>query len=422
MGEGQARGVGMRLGASALNYRALRAFGTRLPSWTGGWMPWLGMLRYPIPVLPGPDWVRLRPLLSGICGSDLALVSGRSSAVLSPFNSFPAILGHEVVAVVDEAGPDAGVPVGQRVVLDPIISCTVRGLEECPNCRDGMPALCRRAADGNLAPGMLIGFCRDLPGAWSEAMLAHASQLHAVPDSLSDEAAVLAEPLACGLHAVLAQPPADGERALVIGGGAIGLGTLAAIRMVAPGVETTLVVRHPLQGELGTQLGADHVVVDRNGDGARRAAVELAGAREHRPLVGQPTLTGGFEAVYECTGTAAGLDAALRVTAPRGRLAMIGSVAQTDHLDLTLAWARELRITGNYVYGREASLPGLPHTFDHLLALLSAHPEMSVAGLVTHLFPLDGWRAALQAATGRERHASIKVVFDHRSAYPAGNG
>jgi threonine dehydrogenase-like Zn-dependent dehydrogenase len=355
-------------------------------------------------------------MLAGICGSDISMLTGKASAVLSPFSSFPAILGHEVVAVVEEAGDAAGVAGGERVVLDPIISCAVRGLEPCPGCRAGAPALCRRAVDGDLSPGMLIGFCRDLPGGWSEGMLAHASQLHRVPERLSDEAAALAEPLACGLHAVLAQPPAGGERALVIGGGAIGLGTLAALRMVAPATEATIVVRHPVQAELATQLGAQHVVLDRHGDGARRAAVELAGAREHRALVGGSTLTGGFELVYECAGSAASLDAAQRVTAPRGHLALIGSVAVVRRLDLTLAWARELRITGNYVYGVEASLPGKPHTIDHLLRLLSAHGAPDVSGLVTHRFRLEDWRAALRTAMGRGRAASVKVVFDHRAA------
>jgi len=128
-------------------------------------------------------------------------VTPAMTAMLSPFSSFPAILGHEVVAVVEEAGTGADVATGQRVVLDPIISCAVRGLDPCPGCRAGTPALCRRAAEGDLSPGMLIGFCRDLPGGWSEGMLAHSSQLHAVPKQLSDEAAALIEPLACGLHA-----------------------------------------------------------------------------------------------------------------------------------------------------------------------------------------------------------------------------
>lgn len=408
------RGLGVRVASSALNYRALRAVGTLIPRWTGGWMPWLGMSSYTLPDLPGPEWVRLTPLLSGICGSDIAMLTGRASATLSPFSSFPAILGHEVLAVVEEAGPASGVAPGQRVVLDPIISCAVRGLDPCRGCRDGTPALCRRAAEGTLSPGMLIGFCHDLPGGWSEGMLAHASQLHPVPEGLSDEAAALAEPLACGLHAVLARLPAEGERALVIGGGAIGLGTLAALRMAAPTTEVTIVVRHPVQVALAGRLGAHHVVVDRHGDGARRAAVEQAGAREHAALAGGPTLTGGFELVYECVGTAASLDAAQRVTAPRGALALIGSVTIVQGLDLTLAWARELRITGNYVYGREASVAGQPHTIDHLMRLLSADGAPEVSGLVTHRFQLRDWRAALRTAMGRERAASVKVVFDHR--------
>ena len=106
----------------------------------------------------------------------------------------------------------------------------------------------------------------------------------------------------------------------------------------------------------------------------------------------------------------------MAVTASRGRLAMIGSVARTEGLDLTLAWARELRITGNYVYGREASLPGAPHTFDHLIGLLAAHPDMPLGELVTHRFRLGRWREALRAAMGRGAHASVKVVFDHRAA------
>lgn len=412
-----ARGLGLRVGASGLNQRVLRLVGRRLPAMTGGWMPWLGLSRYPVPALPGPDWVRIRPLLAGICGSDTALLTGRASPILSPFASFPAILGHEVVGVVEEAGSAVTVGVGERVVVDPIISCFVRGLDPCPACRDGLPALCRHAADGSLSPGMLIGYCRDLPGAWSEAMLAHASQLHRVPDSLSDQTAVLVEPLACSLHAVLAAPPRTGEKVLVLGGGTIGLGVLVALRMVQPNADVTAVVRHPLQASLAERLGASRVVLDRGGDGAQRAAVEVTGARPHRPIVGDEVLTGGFDLVFDGVGSRASVDASLRVVAPRGRLVLLGTAGELEHLDLTLAWARELRVIGSYVYGREASLPGAPHTFDHLLGRLVEPGAPPVAELVTHRFGLDQWRRALAVSTGRGRHASVKVVFDHATAY-----
>src|SRR6185295_359472 len=74
--------------------------------------------------LRGPDWLRLRPRLCGVCGSDLALLCGRASASLSPFASFPAVPGHEIVADVSEVGSAIrDVAVGQRVVVDPFISC-----------------------------------------------------------------------------------------------------------------------------------------------------------------------------------------------------------------------------------------------------------------------------------------------------------
>jgi threonine dehydrogenase-like Zn-dependent dehydrogenase len=160
-------------------------------------------------------------------------------------------------------------------------------------------------------------------------------------------------------------------------------------------------------------------MLDHGGDGAQRAALEVAGAMAHRPLVGDEVLTGGFGLVFDGVGSRASVDASLRVVAPRGRLALLGTAGELEHLDLTLAWARELRVIGSYVYGREASLPGTPHTFDYLLQRLAEPDAPPVAELVTHRVGLDRWRQAMTAATGRGRHASVKVVFDHASAYAA---
>jgi threonine dehydrogenase-like Zn-dependent dehydrogenase len=158
-------------------------------------------------------------------------------------------------------------------------------------------------------------------------------------------------------------------------------------------------------------------VLDRGGDGARRAALEVTGARAHRPIVGDDVLTGGFALVFDAVGSRGSVDASLRVVAARGRLVLLGTAGELEHLDLTLAWARELRVIGSYVYGREASLPGAPHTFDHLMDRLAQADAPSVADLVTHRFSLDEWRRAMGVATGRGRHASVKVVFDHATAY-----
>ncbi len=406
MPERLVHGVRQRFAASPLNYRALRLAGGRLPRLTRGWMPWLGLDAFPAPALPGPDWVRVRPILSGVCGTDLALLTGKASAVMSPFASFPAVLGHEVVGEVSE-GPDPWL--GQRVVLDPLLGCIPRGLDPCQWCADGQAGLCLRLADGPMAPAPMLGFSRDLPGGWSDEMVAHVSQLHAVPEELSDEAAVMVEPLSVALHGVLGGVPAAGERVLVLGAGAIGLCTVAALELAAPGVEVTVIARHEPQRRMAERLGAEFVAGD-----AVQAAIDRTGAHRHRPLVGRAVLTGGFDQVYDCVGSAASLDAGMRVTRPRGRMVLLGGPAEIDRLDWTLAWTRELRIEGSYVYGREASPEGEPHTMEVAMRLLVEHPELPIGELVTHRFGLEQWRQAMAAALHRRGSGALKVVFAPR--------
>jgi threonine dehydrogenase-like Zn-dependent dehydrogenase len=396
------RGLRLRVGASALNYHLLRTFGTGIARLSGGRLPWLSLDRYDPPPLPGPDWVRLRPTLAGICGTDLGLLTGHASSILSPFASFPAVLGHEVVGVVDETG--------ERVVVDPVISCTMRGLEPCRWCSAGQARFCLRPTEGSLAPGLLVGYCADLPGGWSDGMIAHRSQLHAIPDSLTDEAAVLIEPFSVALHAVLAGPPDAGSPVLVIGGGALGLCAVAALQLVAPESNVVLVARHPAQSKMGERLGAAVTVGGRQS--AVQAAIRHAGARSHRTLLGDEVLSGGFGQVYDAVGSRRTLSDALNVTAPRGRLVLLGGPAEIPGLDLTLAWTRELRIDGTYTYGAEPSLAGRPHTMDEAIRLLDAHPDVQLGELVTHRFRLEEWPRAIAAALQRGRSRAIRVTLE----------
>ncbi|HET9017300.1 MAG TPA: alcohol dehydrogenase catalytic domain-containing protein, partial [Thermomicrobiaceae bacterium] len=191
----------------------------------------LQLREVPPPPLPSPGWVRVRTRYGGICGSDLGLVLLHSSTASAPFTSFPFTVGHENVGTVVELGGAVGdVAIGQRVVVDPLLPCAVRGFDDpCPACARGDYNLCERFREGALAPGMLTGFCRDTGGSWSPSFVAHRSQLVPVPESVSDESAVLAEPFAVALHAVLRNRPADDDTVLVIGAGVIGLCTVAAL-------------------------------------------------------------------------------------------------------------------------------------------------------------------------------------------------
>src|SRR5207244_1120660 len=141
------------------------------------------------PAGAGGGGVRVRPRLAGICGSDLATISGQTSFYFSPLVSMPFVPGHEVVGeLFDDLD---GMPAGTRVVLEPVLSCLARGLDPCAACAAGNTSRCDRVTVGHVAPGLQTGYCADTGGGWGRMLVAHRSQLHPVPDALPDERAVL---------------------------------------------------------------------------------------------------------------------------------------------------------------------------------------------------------------------------------------
>jgi L-iditol 2-dehydrogenase len=351
---------------------------------------------------PQPGWVRLRVLLAGICGTDVATLRGRLGPELSPFVSFPAVLGHEVLAEVSE-GPLAG----ERVVLDPFLGCTVRGLAPCPACSAGQGALCHRFAEGALAPGMLLGYCRDVPGGWAEELWAHPSQLHRVPPGLDERRAVLAEPLAVAMHAVLRQPPQPGDRVLVLGAGTIGLCVLAALRALVGPTEVAVVARYDAQARVARRLGAVHVL--RSPGAVEDLVAARRWGRSFPGLLGTRAWTGGFDQVYDAVGSTASLALGLRLLRAGGRLVLLGGGGRLSW-DPTPVWVHEVAVHGSCGYGAEPAAGG-EHTVDLALRLLSEHPSLPLEELVTHRFGLAAWRRALETVFDHRHSGAIKVVF-----------
>ncbi|HEX7132244.1 MAG TPA: alcohol dehydrogenase catalytic domain-containing protein, partial [Iamia sp.] len=206
---------------------------------------------------PTAEWVRFRPRLAGICGSDLATIDGRSSQYFEPIVSFPFTPGHEVVGELDD---------GTRAVLVPVLHCAIRGVDPvCASCATGDTHHCERIAFGHLDPALQSGFCRETGGGWSTAMVAHPGQLVPVPDDMSDEAAVLVEPTACAVHAahaIKASRAGETGPVAIIGAGTLGLTTLAALRYLdeaagGNGDRTVIATaKHPEQKRLAQSLGA----------------------------------------------------------------------------------------------------------------------------------------------------------------------
>jgi threonine dehydrogenase-like Zn-dependent dehydrogenase len=384
---------------SPVRYGLVRATGGNARVATGD----LSMLHFgdlPQRPLPTERWMRVRPRLSGICGSDLAAITGHASLYLAALTSYPFVPGHEVVGEVD----------GQRVVIEPALGCEVRGVAPpCARCAEGRPGLCEHLTEGDLAVGLQTGYCQSTGGGWGEELVAHPSQLHSVPAGLPDEAAVLIEPFACAVHAVLRAWPRPEDTVLVSGAGTIGLLTTAAVRTFASPRRLIVVAKHPAQRELAQELGADLVISP--SETVQRLRFQAGAHRVDGP--GGSLLLGGPEVTFECTGTAGALSLAARLTRAGGRLVTVGMPGEVK-VDWGPIWQRELNVLGAYAYGTEgpSSDDAVPRrTFE---LALEAACGLHLERLTGPLFELGAYREAIEYASEAGRLGAVKVAFDLR--------
>jgi threonine dehydrogenase-like Zn-dependent dehydrogenase len=396
--------LAVELFRSVPRYVAARAIGGRVPGLLAGPLAPLRLVNRDEPSVPGEGWARVRPRLSGICGSDLATISGQASFYFSSLVSMPFVPGHEVVGELFE--PLADLPAGTRVVLEPVLSCAARGLELCPACASGATSRCDRVTVGHVAPGLQTGYCADTGGGWGGMLVAHRSQLHPIPDAMSDTTAVMVEPLACAIHAVLRARPEPGSSVLVVGVGTVGALSLLALREFTSAGPVLVVAKHARQRELAMRLGATEVV---DPDDAVTILRRSTRAYRLNPERGSPYLLGGVDVALDCVGSKSSLDLALRSTRAGGRVVLAGM--PSSGADLSPVWFRELEVVGAYASGTETTENGRRPTFDLAIDLASEAP---LDGMVGAEYPLSRWREALDHAFSAGRLGTVKVAFDPR--------
>jgi threonine dehydrogenase-like Zn-dependent dehydrogenase len=297
-------------------------------------------------------------------------------------------------------------------VLHPALGCTVRAIDPpCDACREGHDALCRNVTRGVIAPGIQTGYCRDTGGGLGENLVAHHSQAFVVPDELADEAAVLVEPFACAIHGALRAGLAPGQTALVIGCGAIGLLTIAAIRGTGCDARIVAVAKHDRQREHALRLGADEVVSPRGRTEDRyRTWAKLVDADVFKPELGKPTVIGGAHVTFDCVASSQSIDDAIRFTRSGGTLVLVGMPGIPTGVDWTPLWYKELTVRAAYAYGPERRPDGTRETFDLALEWMCDWGER-LAPLVGRPYPLEDYRAAFAAALNTGTHQAVKTVF-----------
>ncbi|MFM2073683.1 MAG: hypothetical protein RLZZ623_3947 [Actinomycetota bacterium] len=354
------------------------------------------------PVLPGGGWHRVHTHLAGICGSDLATVEGHASPYFDDWVSFPFVPGHEVVGHLET---------GQRVVIEPVLGHAARGFElPFADAAPGDGNDYAHLVTGHLEPGIQIGFCNSTCGGWAPEFIAHDSQIHAVPDAMSDEQAVLVEPAAGGIHAALLTWPVliGVERPVVavLGAGTMGLCAIAGLRRYVPGVQIVVGARYPHQQALAQAFGADVVVKP---DELQRAVRRLTSSH----VIGDH-LSGGADATIDAVGTSASIADCLRFTRPRGRVVLMGMPSEVT-VDLTGLWHRETQLVGAYTYGTETMPDGSrTRTFD--LAIDTAH-TLGFERLLSATYSIADHVDAISHAATAGRRGAVKIAFDFRPAH-----
>lgn len=298
---------------------------------------------------PGPEDALVHVRRAGVCDTDLQLLAG--------YAGFRGVLGHEFVGVVDAADPRLG---GRRVVADINIGCGT-----CATCRKGDAHHCRQRST--------IGI-RDRPGVFAERVALPRANLVPVPDSVDDDLAVFAEPLAAALHVLdeLTDVPI-GERIEVLGDGKLGL--LIGLGLLAAGRRVRIIGHHEHKLARAEQLGIDTVLEQQLDADARSSAA----------------------VVVEATGHPSGLTRALWLTRPRGTVVLKTTRAEPLSVDLSKLVVDELRMVGSRC-GDMA----------HAVALL-ASGAVDARVLIAHRYPLA---EAINALEHAGRPGVLKILLE----------
>src|SRR5688500_8833527 len=325
------------------NMLLVKTLGARWPGVVWSPLSSVSVADLPEPALSGPRWLRVRNRQCGICASDLSLLYVHVDPSVGPA-ALPGnqrfYLGHEVVSTVTEVG--SGVTrfrPGDRVVMDTRFigaHCLSQEISPpCPACARGDFGLCINASL-NQGP-------RGVGGGWGDGYTAHETEVYPVPADISDDQAMLTEPMAVGLHAVLRRPPGADDHVLVLGCGIIGLLTVQAVRAVAPACRITALARYPHQAQAAKRLGANDVLM--HSDYASIAGA--TGARHYTAPMNRGMLLGGFDVIYDCVGSARTMEDSLRWARAGGAVVLVGVDLTRAAVDLNPIWYQEVDLVGS---------------------------------------------------------------------------
>ena len=307
---------------------------------------------------PGPGQVKVKLLYGGICGSDINVFEGRIA-----YAKYPGRAGHEALGVVVAAGDDTPFAVGQKVVTFPNTFCG-----ECEFCQAGKTNVCK----------FKQSFGLNAPGVFASEILVDHRFLVSVPEGLSDERAVLAEPFAVAVHALKKVGIQKGTSVAIVGSGTVGL--LSAVFAKHLGADVTVIYNRHKRAAIMEKIGVARVL--QAGD------------------VGDEM----FDVVVEAAGVKQSVEQAMKLVKPGGALAALGITGEQVDFPVIRVVRSEITIYGSIIY----TMADFAETLAYLL-----DPALPIEPVVSKIVPVGEYR---QAYADAQTGDFVKIILDFKEA------
>lgn len=300
------------------------------------------------------DEVKIKVLYGGICGSDIAVFKGEL-----PYAAYPVRPGHELVGTVIEKGESAAVEIGQRVVILPNTFCG-----SCQQCAKGSKNLCIEKKSLGVTTA----------GGFSEQFIISAKYVMPLPDCLTNERAVLTEPLAVIVHALKKASITKGTSMAVVGCGPEGV----------------------LAATLASYKGANVTAIDVNEKKLEKLkAFESVSVRKPEELTGNDQ----FDVVFEAAGTRSAVELAVNIVNPGGDMILVGFTKQAL-LPIVQIVRNEISLHGSIIYH-------YPDDFAESIQYLT-DPAFKTEHIISKIIPFRDYSRAYEAALSKE---NLKIII-----------
>lgn len=352
------------------------------------------------------DWVKVKNIQTGICGTDMTFYTCNQSASIAMYpvpGNDKVFMGHETVGIIEEVGDDVkDLKVGDRVIMRKYMQCCdLKGYPEdewCDNCKKGEYTIC-----SNYGAPSLVN--TNVGAGMGDYYMGPASQVIKIDKSITNDEATLVEPAAVSIHSVMKKVPKKNDKVLVIGAGMIGLNIIQFIKLLQPNCTVYVLEKSKKKQEMALKFGADKIVV---GDIYEYIAEETDAKLYQKGK--NKMLIGGLDIIYDTVGKHDMFNNALRLLRARGTYVKVGYQMVPTKFDETPIWWQELEIIGVDSYGMDKYEGKEIQSFDLILKLLK-EKKITFDGLITNRFNIKDYKKAFYTMLTKG-NKEIKIVLE----------